>query len=104
MDTQIQDWIRWGAGLVVAAYARYVHNQIRQEHVERIESIKELNDRINAVEIQSATLVRDSEYVFTAANHFPLRDTLTSALIQSPVCPCSHAISSSRLMDRRAFT
>lgn len=61
MDVQMQDWIRWGLGLVLVGYTRYVHNQIRQEHIERMEAIKELSDRMSAVEIQSATSARDSE-------------------------------------------
>lgn len=61
MDNQVQEWIRWGIGFVLASYVRYVHNQLRQEHEERTESIKNLNDRVNAVEIQSATSARDSE-------------------------------------------
>lgn len=61
MDLELQDWIRWGVGIVLVGYVRYVQNQLRLEHTERMESIKELNDRLSTAEIQSAASARDSE-------------------------------------------
>jgi hypothetical protein len=61
MDNQMLDWIRWGIGLVLVSYTRYVHNQIGLEHTERMEAIKQLNERMAVVERQSTTSARDGE-------------------------------------------
>jgi hypothetical protein len=60
MDNQMLDWIRWGIGLVLVSYTRYVHHQIGLEHTERMEAIRQLSERIAIVERQSAASERDS--------------------------------------------
>jgi len=50
MDIELQDWIRWGLGLVLVGYVRYTHMQVDK-----------LRDRLDKVEHAAAAASVNSE-------------------------------------------
>lgn len=54
MDAQLQEWIRWGIGLVLVAYVRYTHTQVDKLR----ERLSEVEHDVAAASTNNVTLIR----------------------------------------------
>lgn len=54
MDDQLQEWIRWGVGLVIVAYIRYTHSQVDKLR----ERLSQVEHDVAAASINNVTLAR----------------------------------------------
>lgn len=54
MDIELQDWIRWGVGLVLVGYVRYTHMQVDKLR----DRLDKVSDEVAAASVNNETLKR----------------------------------------------